>query len=67
MIFCLTFFLVDITVYHRGYHGDLNETFLIGDVGETAKSLTTVTWQCLQKAIEIGMDVKYRCYCLFVP
>ena len=47
-------FIVDITVYHRGFHGDLNETFLIGKVSETASKLTKVTWECLQKAIDIG-------------
>ncbi|CAI9564314.1 unnamed protein product [Staurois parvus] len=28
---------VDITVYRNGYHGDLNETFFIGEVEEGAK------------------------------
>ena len=23
---------VDITLYHKGYHGDLNETFIVGEV-----------------------------------
>ena len=23
---------VDVTVYHGGYHGDLNETFVVGEV-----------------------------------
>ncbi|UYV61500.1 BMS1 [Cordylochernes scorpioides] len=30
---------VDITVYHRGFHGDLNETFLIGHVDDVGKRL----------------------------
>lgn len=48
-------FLVDVTVYHGGYHGDLNETFLVGDkVSEENQKLVTVTYECLQKAIEIG-------------
>lgn len=47
--------VVDVTVYHRGYHGDLNETILIGNVSEVGKKLTRVTWECLQKAIEAGM------------
>lgn len=46
--------LVDVTVYHRGFHGDLNETLLIGNVSEQARKLTQNTWECLQKAIEIG-------------
>ncbi|RWS20295.1 Methionine aminopeptidase 1-like protein, partial [Leptotrombidium deliense] len=32
---------VDITVYHRGFHGDLNETFFVGTVDKAAKKLTT--------------------------
>ncbi|KAF6207728.1 hypothetical protein GE061_016176 [Apolygus lucorum] len=52
---------VDITVYHRGFHGDLNETFLVGEVSDTAKKLTKVTWECLQKAIDIVRPgEKYR-------
>ncbi|KAK9507756.1 hypothetical protein O3M35_007540 [Rhynocoris fuscipes] len=52
---------VDITVYHRGYHGDLNETFWVGEVNEIGKKLTRVTWECLQKAIDIVKPgEKYR-------
>ncbi|XP_014291140.1 methionine aminopeptidase 1 isoform X1 [Halyomorpha halys] len=52
---------VDITVFHRGYHGDLNETFWVGEVSEVAKKLTRVTWECLQKAIQIVKPgEKYR-------
>uniref|UniRef100_A0A161N1M1 Methionine aminopeptidase n=1 Tax=Triatoma infestans TaxID=30076 RepID=A0A161N1M1_TRIIF len=52
---------VDITVYHRGYHGDLNETFWVGEVSEIGKKLTRVTWECLQKAIDIVKPgEKYR-------
>lgn len=52
---------VDITVYHRGFHGDLNETFLIGNVGESSKKLVRVAWECLDKAIEIVKPgTKYR-------
>lgn len=52
---------VDVTVYHRGYHGDLNETFLIGEVNDTAKKLVHTTWECLQRAIEaVRPGEKYR-------
>lgn len=49
------FYLVDVTAYHRGFHGDLNETLFVGEVNESAKRLVQVTWECLEKAIEIGM------------
>ena len=53
---------VDVTVYHRGYHGDLNETLLVGDaVSDEAKRLVTNTWECLEKAIqEVRPGMKYR-------
>jgi len=52
---------VDVTVYHRGFHGDLNETFCIGKVSSVAEKLVKTTWECLQKSIEmIKPGVKYR-------
>ncbi|XP_050431418.1 methionine aminopeptidase 1-like [Adelges cooleyi] len=50
---------VDITVCHRGYHGDLNETFLIGNVSKTAEKLVNVTWEYLQKAINTVDRIRY--------
>lgn len=44
---------VDVTVYHRGFHGDLNETFFVGNVSEQHKKLVKTTYECLAKAIEI--------------
>ncbi|KAG8227397.1 hypothetical protein J437_LFUL000406 [Ladona fulva] len=39
----------------------MNETFLIGDVKPTAKKLVQVTWECLEKSIEIVKPgEKYR-------
>ncbi|XP_065324045.1 methionine aminopeptidase 1-like isoform X2 [Gordionus sp. m RMFG-2023] len=52
---------VDITVYHDGFHGDLNETFFVGNVDEASKKLVKVTYECLSKAIElVKPGVKYR-------
>ena len=52
---------VDVTVYYRGYHGDLNETFFVGTPKEHAKKLVKNTWECLQKAInEVKPGVKFR-------
>ncbi|ESO09558.1 hypothetical protein HELRODRAFT_73702 [Helobdella robusta] len=52
---------VDISVFHRGFHGDLNETFFIGNISAKAKTLVRVTNECLKKAIEIVKPgVKYR-------
>ncbi|KAJ8670675.1 hypothetical protein QAD02_001934 [Eretmocerus hayati] len=52
---------VDITVYHNGFHGDLNETFFVGNVKPEVKKLVQVTYECLSKAIEIVKPgEKYR-------
>ncbi|CAI4227180.1 unnamed protein product [Auanema sp. JU1783] len=53
---------VDVTVYHRGFHGDLNETFLVGTkVDEESRKLVRVTYECLSQAIAIVKPgVKFR-------
>ena len=52
---------IDVTVYHREYHGDLNETLFVGNVSDKAKDLVKNTWECLDKAIAmVKPGVKYR-------
>ncbi|KRT83730.1 Peptidase, partial [Oryctes borbonicus] len=52
---------VDVTVYHKGFHGDLNETFFVGNVDNKHKNLVKVTHECLMKAIDIVKPgEKYR-------
>ena len=41
-------------MYHGGYHGDLNETFFVGEVDDKYKKLVRVTHECLQQAIDMG-------------
>ncbi|GFY81141.1 methionine aminopeptidase 1A [Actinidia rufa] len=48
---------VDVTVYYKGVHGDLNETFFVGNVDEASRRLVQCTYECLEKAIAIGMRV----------
>ena len=48
------FSTVDITTYHGDYHGDLNETFFVGNVDDRSKQLVKVTHECLQHAIDLG-------------
>ncbi len=50
---------VDVTVYHRGFHGDLNETLFIGQVDEASKKLTQVTYDAIMAAINIGKAYFY--------
>lgn len=45
---------LDVTVYSReGFHGDLNETFFVGEVKEEHKKLVQVTYEATMKAIGI--------------
>ncbi|KAJ3382147.1 Methionine aminopeptidase 1 [Lobulomyces angularis] len=43
---------IDVSVYYDGFHSDLNDTILIGNVDEKGKKLVKVTKECLDKAIE---------------
>lgn len=52
---------VDISAFHRGYHGDANETFFVGNVPDAAKKLVKTTYECLTLAInEVKPGVRYR-------
>lgn len=44
---------LDITVYYKGYHADLNETYLVGECDKESKALLHCAYQALQKAIAI--------------
>lgn len=44
---------VDVTVYFDGVHGDLNETFLVGNVDEESLKLVRTTYECLDKCIQV--------------
>lgn len=52
--------LVDISAYHRGFHGDLNETLFVGAVDEHSRRLVQAAYDCLDKAIDIGTDNYYH-------
>ena len=38
---------LDVTAYKDGYHGDLNETYLVGDVDTEANFLVKSTYEAL--------------------
>lgn len=44
---------IDITVYYEGYHADLNETYLVGQVDKKSKELVKIAYESLMKAISI--------------
>ena len=55
-------FPVDITVYHGGFHGDLNETLFVGKVDDTSRKLVQMAYECMMKGISIGRpDSALRC------
>jgi methionyl aminopeptidase len=43
---------IDITAFHDGMHGDLNATFLVGDVSPAAADLATRTREALNRGIK---------------
>jgi len=43
---------IDITAYKNGMHGDLNKTFLVGDVSEDARNLVERTQEALNRGIK---------------
>jgi len=52
---------IDITVYKNGFHGDLNETFLVGNVDEGGRKLVEASYESLRRAIEqVKPGAKYR-------
>lgn len=61
---------LDITVYYKGYHGDLNETFFVGKVSEGDVKLVQCAYESLRNAIAHGCpctvcvtrsEAKYQC------
>ena len=48
---------VDITVYHGGFHGDLNETMFVGKVDDASKKLVQTAHECMMNGIAIGMTL----------
>lgn len=46
---------VDVSAFYKGYHGDLNETYLVGNCDEASKNLVSAAYQvvflyCLRHA-----------------
>jgi methionyl aminopeptidase len=46
---------IDISVFHDGFHSDLNETYLVGNVDEQGVKLVKNARRCLDEAIKMGM------------
>lgn len=46
---------LDVTVYYKGYHGDLNETFFVGKVSDESVRLVQCAYESLRNAISKRM------------
>ncbi|KAI8930367.1 peptidase M24, structural domain-containing protein [Entophlyctis helioformis] len=44
---------LDISVFHDGFHADLNETYMVGNVDDAGKKLVATTRKCLDEAIKL--------------
>lgn len=42
-----------MTLFHKGFHGDLNATYPVGEISEESKNLINSTRRCLDRAISI--------------
>lgn len=42
-----------MSLYHNGYHGDLNATYPVGKIDEDSERLIRTTRECLDAAIAI--------------
>ncbi|KAI8374746.1 peptidase M24, structural domain-containing protein [Radiomyces spectabilis] len=52
---------LDVTCYYGGFHGDLNETYLVGKVDEQGQKLVQTARECLEKAIAmVKPGIRYR-------
>lgn len=47
---------LDVSCMYDGFHGDLNETYLVGNVDEAGKRLVKNTRECLDLAIAAGEE-----------
>jgi methionyl aminopeptidase len=50
---------LDVSVYVDGYHSDLNETFLVGNVDADAIRVVETSYNCLAAAAEMS---EYQCW-----
>jgi methionyl aminopeptidase len=52
---------VDITVYYKGFHGDVNETYFVGEASESSKALVSAAKEGMMAAIAIcGPGVHFK-------
>ena len=57
----MNFILVDVTCYYNGFHGDLNETLLVGNVDDDSKLLVKTAYDSLMAAVSMGKRSQNMC------
>ena len=53
---------LDVSVYKNGFHADLNETFMVGNVDEDSEKLVKTAYECLKVVSMILYCNIYRTY-----
>ncbi|KAI8981943.1 methionine aminopeptidase 1 [Mycotypha africana] len=52
---------LDVTCFYKGFHGDMNATYCVGNVDDKGKELIDTARECLEKAIAmVKPGIKYR-------
>lgn len=52
---------IDISLYHKGFHADLNETYFVGKIDSESQMLVTTAFECLDQAIKaVKPGMRYR-------
>jgi len=44
---------IDVTVYYKGYHGDVNETYPVGEINDESRRLIEAAYESMMKGIAI--------------
>ncbi|TFY81016.1 hypothetical protein EWM64_g2995 [Hericium alpestre] len=44
---------IDVTLFYDGFHGDLNETYAVGNIDDDSKRVIRTARQCLDEAIKL--------------
>lgn len=59
---------VDVTAYYKGYHGDLNETYVVGQVDDASKKLIRCAYDVsaliMHMTLACAVDVQQCFICL---
>jgi len=57
---------VDVSVYYKGWNGDLNETFVVGKVDDKGKLLIKTTYEVRGMVWELTLPDQWFMFILFI-